>query len=211
MTLVRSDPSHETVHLPQRPGLVPRPRLVEWLNEGLATGCKLTLISAYAGFYKTMLVSEWIASCGRPVGWLSLEEGDGDPARFISYLVKTLQTIKAGIGDGLLASLQLPQSLQMETILTTLLNEISVLPEHFLLILDDFCMIDSQPVDQSLAILIEHQLPQMHLIIATREDPSLPLAHLRAAGKVMGWKGRKREGATIYFLGSPFSPCIFLI
>jgi LuxR family maltose regulon positive regulatory protein len=182
LTHVRSDPSHETVHLTQRPGLVPRPRLVEWLNEGLATGCKLTLISAYARFYKTMLVSEWITGCGRPVGWLSLEEGDGDPARFISYLVKMLQTIKAGIGDGLLAALQLPQPLQMETILTTLLNEISVLPEHFLLILDDFCMIDSQPVDQSLAILIEHQLPQMHLIIATREDPSLPLAHLRAAG-----------------------------
>jgi LuxR family maltose regulon positive regulatory protein len=176
---------------PPRSSLVPRPRLVERLNEGLATGCKLTLVSAPAGFGKTTLVSEWIATCGRPVAWLSLDERDNDPARFISYLVKALQTIRAGIGEGLLAALQSPQPLQIETILTTLLNEISTIPENpstgsgqgFLLVLDDYHSIDSHPVDESLAFLIEHQPPQMHLLIATREDPDLPLARMRARGQ----------------------------
>ncbi len=147
-------------------------------------GCRLTLISAPAGFGKTTLVSEWIASCGMPVAWLSLDEGDNDPARFIAYLVKTLQTIHAGIGEGLLAALQSPQPLQIETILTTLLNDISTIPDDFLLVLDDYHSIDSQSVDQSLAFLVEHQPPQMHLLIATREDPHLPLARLRARGQL---------------------------
>jgi LuxR family maltose regulon positive regulatory protein len=168
---------------PIRLGIVQRPRLIERLNEGLAMGCKLALISAPAGFGKTTLVSEWIANCGMPVAWLSLDERDNDPARFISYLVKALQTIQTGIGEGLLAALQSPQSLQIETILTTLLNEISTIPENFLLVLDDYHSIDSQPVDQSLAFLIEHQPPQMHLLIATREDPDLPLARMRARGQ----------------------------
>ena len=79
---------------PPRPNVVPAPRLIERLNEGLAAGRKLTLISASAGFGKTTLVSEWIARCGkRPVAWLSLDEGDNDPARFLTYLVAALQTI----------------------------------------------------------------------------------------------------------------------
>ena len=164
-----------------RPRVVQRSRLIEQLNEGLVG--KLTLLSAPAGFGKTTLVSEWVAGCGRPVAWLSLDEGDNDPARFISYLVKALQTIQTGIGEGLLAALQSPQPLQIETILTTLLNEISTIPENFLLVLDDYHSIDSQPVDQSLAFLIEHQPPQMHLLIATREDPHLPLSRLRARGQ----------------------------
>jgi LuxR family maltose regulon positive regulatory protein len=168
---------------PPRSNIVLRPRLVERLNEGLAAGCKLSLISAPAGFGKTTLVSEWVAGCGRPVAWLSLDEGDNDPARFISYLVKALQTIQAGIGEGLLAALQSPQPLHFENILTTLLNEITTIPGDFLLVLDDYHSIDSQPVDQSLAFLIEHQPPQMHLLIATREDPQLPLSRLRARGQ----------------------------
>lgn len=169
---------------PPRPGLVPRPRLIERLNEGCAQNCQLTLISAPAGFGKTTLVSEWIVRCGRPVAWLSLDAGDNDPARFLSYLVKALQTITAGLGDGLLAALQSPQPLQIEVILTSLLNEISTIPEDFLLVLDDYHALDSQPVDQALAFLVEHQPPQMHLVIATREDPPLPLARLRARGQL---------------------------
>ncbi len=146
-------------------------------------GCKLTLISASAGFGKTTLVSEWIARCGRPVAWLSLDEGDNDPARFISYLVKAFQMVKAGTGEGLLAALQSPQPLQIEVILISLLNEVSAIPGNFLLVLDDYHSIDSQPVDRSLAFIIEHQPPQMHILIATREDPDLPLARLRARGQ----------------------------
>ncbi len=167
-----------------RPGIVSRPHLIEWLNNGLATGCKLTLISAPAGFGKTTLVSEWVASCGRPIAWLSLDDGDGDPARFISYLIAAIQTFEAGFGEDLLIALQSHQPPSMEAILTALLNEISALPNHFLFILDDYHSVDSQSVDQSLTFLIEHQPPQMHLVIATREDPSLPLARLRVRGQL---------------------------
>ncbi len=167
---------------PPRPGMVPRPRLIERMNEGLHR--KLSLVSAPAGFGKTTLVSEWVNDCARPAAWLSLDEGDNDPGRFLTYLVNALQEIKPGIGDGLLAALQSPQPLQIETILTTLLNEISNVPENFLLVLDDYHLIDSQPVDRLLDLLIEHQPPRMHLLIATREDPSLPLARLRARGQL---------------------------
>ena len=166
-----------------RPNLVRRPRLIDRLNEGMAADCRLTLISAPAGFGKSTLVSDWVAGCGRPVAWLSLDEGDSDPARFITYLIRALQVVQSGIGEGLLATLQSPQPLQIETILTLLLNGISTFPGNFLLVLDDYHSIDSRPVDQSLAFIIEHQLPQMHLLIATREDPDLPLARLRARGQ----------------------------
>ncbi|MFN8488904.1 MAG: LuxR C-terminal-related transcriptional regulator [Caldilineaceae bacterium] len=173
---------------PPRPKVVPRPHLIERLNAGLAMGHKLTLISASAGFGKTTLVSEWIAHCGKPVAWLSLDERDNDPVRFTAYLVAALQTIQPGIGEGLLAALQSSQPPPTDAILTTLLNEISVLSEQFLFILDDYHLIDGGgslgAVDQALAFLVEHQPPQMHVVIATREDPSLPLARLRARGQL---------------------------
>jgi LuxR family maltose regulon positive regulatory protein len=178
---------------PPRTNLVLRPRLVERMNEGLSLGRKLTLISAPAGFGKTTLVSEWVAGprdcppklvCGNLVAWLSLDEADNDPTRFISYLVAALQTIKPGIGENLLLALQGSQPLQIEAILTALLNEVSKIPEHFVLILDDYHSIDSRPVDRTLDFLVEHQPPQMHLVITTREDPQLPLARYRARGQL---------------------------
>ena len=169
---------------PPRPKVVLRPRLIERLNEGFSASCKLTLISAPAGFGKTTLVSEWVAGCERPVAWLSLDEGDNDPTRFLTYLVSALQTIMANIGAGALAVLQSPQPPSTESILTTLLNEITTFPDSFILVLDDYHVIDSKPVDQALAFLVEHQPPQMHLVIATREDPPLPLARLRVRGQL---------------------------
>jgi len=169
---------------PLRLGIVSRPHLIERLSGGLAKGCKLTLISASAGFGKTTLVSEWVAKNKIPVVWLSLDEGDSDPVRFITYLISALQTIKAGIGETLLAMFQSHQPPTNETILTALLNEISTISENFLLILDDYHSIDSQSIDQILTFLIEHQPPQMHLVLATREDPSLPLARLRVRGQL---------------------------
>jgi LuxR family maltose regulon positive regulatory protein len=147
-------------------------------------GCKLTLVSASVGFGKTTLVSEWIASCGRPVAWLSLDEGDDDPVRFVSYLVAALRTIKAGIGEGLVAVLQSPQPPPTESILTTLINEITTIPDNFIFVLDDYHVIDSKPVDNALTFLIEHLPPQMHLVIATREDPKLPLSRLRVRNQL---------------------------
>src|ERR687890_812674 len=104
---------------PPRPYAVLRPRLIERLNEGLHR--KLTLISAPAGFGKTTLVSEWVAGCERPSAWLSLDEGDNDPARFLAYLVTALQTVAANIGKGVLSVLQSPQPPPAESILTALL------------------------------------------------------------------------------------------
>jgi ATP/maltotriose-dependent transcriptional regulator MalT len=186
---------------PPRAKIVLRPRLIERLNEGLHN--KMTLISASAGFGKTTLVSEWVAALtpshslerwAKPlpageggwvrVAWLSLDEGDSDPVRFLSYLIVAIQTIKAGIGEGLLAVLQSPQPPSTESILTTLLNDISTIPNNFVLVLDDYHAIDSQPVDQALTFLLEHLPPQMHMVIATREDPHLPLARLRARGQL---------------------------
>lgn len=169
---------------PPRSKIVLRPRLLEQLNDGLAKGHKLTLISASAGFGKTTLASEWIAGCKRPVAWISLDEGDDDPERFITYLVAALQTIKPGIGEGLVSAFQSPQPPSTEAILTALLNEISTFPDHFLLVLDDYHVIDSTPVDNILTFLVEHPPPQMHLVIASREDPQLPLARLRARGQL---------------------------
>jgi LuxR family maltose regulon positive regulatory protein len=169
---------------PSRPKIVLRPRLIERLNEGLSSGRKLTLISASAGFGKTTLISEWVTEGKRPVAWLSLDEGDNDPTRFLTYLVAALQTIAPKIGVGVLSALQSPQPPPSEVILTTLLNEITTLPDHFILVLDDYHIIDSKPVYEDLTFLLEHLPPQMHLAIATREDPPMPLARLRARGQL---------------------------
>jgi LuxR family transcriptional regulator, maltose regulon positive regulatory protein len=163
-----------------RPNVVLRPRLLERLNEGLHG--KLTLISAPAGFGKTTLVSHWLARCERPTAWLSLDEGDNDPARFLTYLVAAVQTIAATMGAGVLGVLNSPQPLPLDSMVTTLLNELTTIQEQFILVLDDYHLLDSQPVDQALTFLVEHLPPQMHLVMVTREDPQLPLARLRARG-----------------------------
>ena len=171
---------------PSRSNIVLRPRLIERLNRGLKHTSGVTLISAPAGFGKTTLVSEWITDCKRPAAWLSLDEGDNDPTRFLSYLVAALQKIMGNIGKGVLDALQASQ-LQpppIESILTDLLNEITTTPDNFILVLDDYHVIDSKSIDHAINFLLEHQPPQVHLVIITREDPDLPLARLRAQGKM---------------------------
>ncbi|MCL4301814.1 MAG: helix-turn-helix transcriptional regulator [Anaerolineae bacterium] len=159
--------------------LVPRPRLIKRLNEGLHRMPSVTLISAPAGFGKTTLVSEWLADCERPTAWLSLDEGDNDPTRFLTYLVAALQTIAPTMGAGVSAVLHSPQPPSIEAMLTVLLNEIITAPDNFILVLDDYHVIEAKAVDNSLTFLLEHLPAQMHLVIATREDPPLPLARLR--------------------------------
>src|SRR6266704_4550053 len=163
-----------------RPNVVSRPRLIERLNEGLHR--KLTLIAAPAGFGKTTLVSAWVAGCDRQVAWLSLDKGDSDPTLFLTYLVAALRTIAPDIGVGVLGALQSPQPPPTESILTALLNEITAIPDNFVLVLDDYHVIESKPIDHALTYLVDHLPPQMHLVIVTREDPPLPLARLRAGG-----------------------------
>jgi len=169
---------------PSRRRVVLRPRLVERLNEGLSAGHKLTLVSAPAGFGKTTLIGEWVAGCGRPAAWLSLDEGDSDPSRFLTYLIAALQTVAPGIGEGVLTVLQSPQPPPPESTLTALLNDVTTIPSDVVLVLDDYHVLDARPVDDALAFLVEHLPPQMHLVIATREDPALPLSRLRARGQL---------------------------
>jgi LuxR family maltose regulon positive regulatory protein len=165
-----------------RPKIVVRPNLIERLNNGLHR--KLTLISAPAGFGKTTLVSEWVAGCNRPAAWLSLDEGDNDTTCFLTYLVAALQTVAPKIGEGILGALQSSQTPPTESILTALLNEITTIPNNFVLVIDDYHVLDAKPVDNALTFLLEHLPPQMHLVIATREDPDLPIARLRARGQL---------------------------
>ena len=175
---------------PSRPKAILRPRLIERLNKGIDH--KLILISASAGFGKTTLVSEWVSTCGRPVAWLSLDESDSDLSRFLTYVIAALQTIQPALGENLLAAMQTPQPPPVEALLTSLLNEISALPDHpstgseqgLILVLDDYHVIDSNLVDDALTFLVERMPPQMHLVIATREDPQLPLSRLRVRGQL---------------------------
>jgi len=172
----------QTLYPPLRPELVSRPRLIERLNAGLHR--KLTLISAPAGFGKTTLLSEWVAGCGRPVAWLSLDEGDNDLAHFLGYFVAAVQTIEGNVGQGLLAALQSPGPVNVESVLTSLLNEIAGLPNDLVLVLDGYHVIESQPIDKALSFSLDHLPPQMHLVIATRTDPTLRLPRLRARGQL---------------------------
>jgi LuxR family maltose regulon positive regulatory protein len=167
---------------PPRPDAVPRPGLIARLDEGLHR--PLTLIAAPAGFGKTTLVAAWVAGCGRPAAWLSLDDGDSDPARFLAYLVAALQTIAPQIGAGVSGALQSPQPPPTDAILAALLNEIAALPGDTVLVLDDYHAVDAGPVDEALAFLLAHLPPHMHLVIATREDPPFPLARLRARGQL---------------------------
>ena len=170
---------------PIRPELVHRPDLIKRLNDSL--GCKLTLISAPAGFGKTTLVSEWVASCGQPAAWLSLDEGDNNPTRFLTYLITALGRvggIKTSVGEGILTMLQSLQPPSAETTLISLINELAIIPDQIVFILDDYHLIEAQPIHDAISFLLENIPPQMHLVIATREDPPLPLSRLRAHGQL---------------------------
>lgn len=173
------------LYIPQlRPNAVSRPRLTERLNEGLHHNRKLTLIAAPAGFGKTSLLSEWVAGCDRKAAWLSLDQADSDPIRFLTYFVAALQKIAPNIGEGVQRVLQSLQPSPIETMLTTLLNEITTFSDNFVLVLDDYHLIEAKAVDDTLSFLLEHLPSQMHLVIATREDPNLPLARLRVRGQL---------------------------
>jgi LuxR family maltose regulon positive regulatory protein len=165
-----------------RPNSVLRPRLIEILNNGLTR--KLALISAAPGFGKTTLVSEWVGQCELPVAWVSLDERDNDPVHFMTYLTGALQTIDMNLGTGALSTFQAPKPPSMESFLTGVINEIIALQQPFALVLDDYHVIQNEPVHAALTFLLRHMPPEMHLVIATREDPPLPLARLRGRGQL---------------------------
>ena len=169
------------LYIPPHPSkVVSRTRLIERLDEGLSEGRKLSILSAPAGFGKTTLVSEWVHQKDEmKAAWLSLDEGDSDLARFLTYIIAALQTVTPKLGEGVLDSLQSSQPSPSESILTALLNEISAVPNDYVLVLDDYHVIESRAVDEALTFLVEHLPSRMHLVITTREDPPLPIPRLR--------------------------------
>src|SRR4249919_548636 len=173
------------LHAPRlQPGFVPRLRLVEALDERLAR--RLILVCGPAGFGKTALLADWVRRGGRPVAWLSLDAGDDDPARFWRHAVAALDRVRPGIAEraGPLLGPSAPPS--FEGLVTALINELAAQPgdDELLLVLDDYHLIDVQQVHESLVFLLEHMPPGLHLVLASRSDPPLPLARLRAAGRL---------------------------
>ncbi len=208
----RRSPSSVTLlttklHIPQlRANLVPRPRLLERLNAGL--DCKLTLISAPAGFGKTTLLAHWIHHCVEeqrsggaeeqtappaplhprppaPVAWLSLDEGDNDPARFLAYCVAALRTVHPELSETVWPLLGAHQPPPLEAILTDLINDLADSPQSLVLVLDDYHVITAEAVHKALDFLLEHLPPPLHLVIASRADPPLPLSRLRGQGQMV--------------------------
>jgi LuxR family transcriptional regulator, maltose regulon positive regulatory protein len=168
-----------------RPKLVERPRLLKALDRG--EGRALTLVSAPAGFGKTTLLAEWLddrSDDGRCVAWVSLDENDNELARFLSYLVSSLQTVEEGIGEGILAWLRSPQPLPVEAVVAALVNELDGVGQEITIVLDDYHLIGSELVHEAVSSLIEHLPENVHLVISSRTDPPLPLPKLRVRDQV---------------------------
>jgi LuxR family transcriptional regulator, maltose regulon positive regulatory protein len=166
---------------PQRPGLVPRPRLMARLDGALRLQHRLTLVSAKAGAGKTTLVSEWLHQQERPTQWISLDSSDNDPRRFLSYLLAALHQV--GI-EGEPSRLESPQLPPAEALVAELINKAAATSIPLLLVLDDYHLIQNEWLHQAVGYLAEHQPPEMHLLLITRVDPPLPLARLRGRGQI---------------------------
>jgi LuxR family maltose regulon positive regulatory protein len=163
---------------PLRADLVPRPHLDDHLKEG--SNRKLTLVSAPAGFGKSTLVSSWLDESGVQAAWLSLDQGDNDPVRFWMYFIAAIQSIHQEMGVDARQIVSAPQLRSTEPVAISLINDISQLAQDLVVVLDDYHLIEAGQVHAGLSYLLEHQPPNLHLILITRVDPPLSLARLRA-------------------------------
>src|SRR6266536_871171 len=174
------------LHVPQpRERLVARPELVARLLSGY--GRKLTLICAPAGWGKTVLLSQWHASPEetRPFAWVSLERGDSDPVRFWSYAIGALRTIEPKLGERALAALRAAGPDLADVVVAPLINDLAASARALVLALDDYHLLRGEAIHASLAFFLRHLPPGVQLAIASRADPAVPLARLRAAGEVI--------------------------
>jgi LuxR family transcriptional regulator, maltose regulon positive regulatory protein len=170
---------------PVNAGHVVRPRLIERLKQGLDS--KLTLVSAPAGYGKTTLLSAWAARCGIPVAWLTLDSGDDDPVRFVTYLVTALHSMGADHAQKMQKIMDALASFQPFNAvywMSGILEQLEVLPDKFILILEDYHAISNSEIHEVINFLLDHQPPQMHLVISTRVDPPLLVAKIRARGQL---------------------------
>lgn len=180
--------------------LVERAHLLSLMDAGLRQDCLLTLVSAPAGYGKTTLVSEWIehvknmrpgedvrfSERGYPkrFAWLTLDQSDNDLGVFIAYFIAALQQIDPEVGEGITETLRTPKAPDPKTLATWLINDLTKLPDRFVLVLDDFHLISAQSIHDFLSFLIDHQPAQICILIATRADPPFPLARMRARGQL---------------------------
>jgi LuxR family maltose regulon positive regulatory protein len=168
-----------------RPNTIKRPRLVGRLNSGLEARHLLTLISAPAGYGKTTLLAEWIATHQGNVAWLALDEQDNNALRFWTYFVAALQTLSPkSLGQTAMRMLESSQVFDPQTLLTSLVNDAAALDRAVILVLDDYHVISNQAIHEAMTFLLEHLPPSLHLVIATRADPPLPISRLRARGQL---------------------------
>jgi LuxR family maltose regulon positive regulatory protein len=189
---------------PVRPNLVPRPHLIDQLNLKLNQGSKLTLLSAPAGFGKTTLVADWLHESAYQIAWLSLDESDNDPVRFVSYLSAALQKANPNVGGTIQSLLDTPQTPPMEILIGSIINEIANegTQNRVVLVLDDYHLIENQSIHKALIFLIKNQPVQLHLVITSREDPPLNLSLLRGRGEITeirlaDLRFTRREAATL--------------
>lgn len=170
-------------HIPaEKSDCLPREHLIRRLNVGLEY--PITLVSAPAGYGKTTLIRTWVHQLERPVAWLTLDDGDNDPVVFFSYFVAALQNIKMELGRGLENSLKIPQPIEVGSFLAELINQIFSFLDPFVMILDDFHCLVTPALHNAVAYLVDHLPSNMHLVISTRIDPSIPLALFRGRGQL---------------------------
>lgn len=162
---------------------VQRKRLLNRLENGAAS--KLILVSAPAGFGKTTLLIDWSNQQPQPLVWLSLDRNDNEPVVFLRYLIATIQQLEPEIGKTALVLLQSARAVPVDSILVNLLNDLARLDKDFFLVLDDYYFIENQVIHHILEFLLENQPPTLHLILATRSDPPLPLARLRGQSQLV--------------------------
>jgi LuxR family maltose regulon positive regulatory protein len=189
-TVVTAPLLETKLYVPRSPrALVPRPRLRERMDRGATS--KLMLVSAPAGFGKTTLLAEWLAAGPaaptdeRSVAWLSLDPGDNHPASFWTYVIAALRSAAPGVGASALELLHAAQPPPIETVLTTLVNDLGAVANDLVLVLDDYHVIDARDVQEGMAFLLDHLPAQLHLVIGSRADPLLPLARLRVRGELV--------------------------
>jgi LuxR family transcriptional regulator, maltose regulon positive regulatory protein len=164
------------------PGFVPRQRLAGQLAAGQATG--LILVCAPAGSGKTSLVADWVRSGDRPAAWLSLDSGDNDPARFWRHVAAALDLVRPGIGARLASMFSSVEPVSSGTLVGVLINELAQRDDEILLIIDDFHVIDTAELSDSVTFLVEQRLPGLTVVLTSRSEPPLPLARLRARGQI---------------------------